>query len=65
MAELWIEILKCPQCGKTGVAELSERNPYEGHGNLVPAGFEARYKKAGVDFYCVGCEVLAKSVPHR
>jgi hypothetical protein len=52
---IWVEILKCPQCGKNGIAELSESDPYEGHGDLVSAGFKARYHKDGVDFYCVGC----------
>jgi hypothetical protein len=58
---LRIEVLKCPQCGNAGVAELSESNPFEGHEDFVPAGFKARFTKIGVDFYCAGCEVLAKS----
>src|SRR4051812_37130335 len=36
--EHWIELLKCPECGKTGLAELAENDAYEGHGNSVPAG---------------------------
>jgi uncharacterized protein YbaR (Trm112 family) len=59
--EHWIEILKCPRCGNTGLAELSENDAYEGHENLVPAGFKAVYRRHGVAFYCVGCEVLATS----
>jgi hypothetical protein len=53
----WIEILTCLRCGKRGIAELSQIDAYEGHADLVPPGF----KRHGDTFYCVACDVLARS----
>jgi hypothetical protein len=55
--ESWIEILKCPRCGKTGLAEVSYSDAYEGHDDSVSPGFRIQYDHRGVAFYCVGCEV--------
>jgi hypothetical protein len=53
----WIEILTCPNCGKTGLAELSDSPAFEGIADLVPPGFRV----VGVTFYCVDCAIPAKA----
>jgi hypothetical protein len=53
----WVEILRCPQCEKTGPAELSQMN-----GSLdikvdsLPEGFKLVESEYGIDFYCSSCD---------
>ena len=59
----WIEILKCPECGRTGSAELWDHDAYEGHDDIVPPGFKRSLNpKHGEAFYCIRCQVLVTSV---
>jgi hypothetical protein len=59
----WIEILSCPRCGKTGVAELWDSPAFEGFDDLVPLGFKAVHHMQGRAFYCVDCDLPARSEP--
>jgi hypothetical protein len=59
----WIEILTCSRCGKTGLAELWDSPAFEGHADLVPPGFKAVHHMQGRTFYCVDCDLPARSEP--
>ena len=59
----WIEILKCDECGRTGLAELWDHDAYEGQADIVPPGFRRSLNpKHHGAFYCIGCQVLVTSV---
>ena len=56
--EHWLENLRCPQCGKTGTAELSMA---DGHSWIVrpdsiPAGFKIVESENSRNFYCAFCD---------
>ena len=55
----WVHVLRCGNCGKTGLAELSEHSaPYEDHADLIPDGFKAvPLKNGAVGFFCKDCNV--------
>jgi hypothetical protein len=59
----WIEILTCSRCGKTGIAELWDSPAFEGPADLVPPGFKAVHHMQGRAFYCVDCDLPARSEP--
>jgi uncharacterized protein YbaR (Trm112 family) len=57
----WIEILRCPQCRGTGVAELSEgETALEDRADVVPAGFKVLHSPHGIRFYCIACNIAAE-----
>ena len=60
LADEWNEKLRCPQCRKTGMANLSQ----EGHDTLivqsVPDGFKVVHTQNGPDFYCTDCNVAVE-----
>jgi len=59
----WVEILKCNDCGRAGLAELWDQDAYEGHSDLVPPGFRMSLNpKHGRAFYCIRCQVLVTPV---
>jgi hypothetical protein len=61
--------LRCPKCGRTGIAKLSELDGYSyARGDqstkvdLLPEGFKIVDRKSGlasVDLFCVKCDVSA------
>jgi hypothetical protein len=54
----WIENLRCPRCGSTGQAKLTEVSPFNNSFDLVPDGFTlfAGYH-GGKDFRCAACNI--------
>jgi len=60
MKDLWNETLRCPRCGKTGVAGLSQDNGDTPTIQFVPDGFMAVTTKHGPDFQCADCGLAAK-----
>lgn len=58
MTDEWNETLRCPQCGKTGMASL-----LQGDGDEAPTvqsvsdGFKAVATEYGPDFQCGTCNV--------
>jgi hypothetical protein len=55
----WVEILKCPQCGKTGAAELSMADGLSWivRPDSIPAGFKVvESEKNSRNFYCAFCD---------
>ncbi len=56
-ADHWVEILGCPQCGKTGPAELSQPDDsFDIKVDSVPEGFRVLEAKYGWDFCCSSCD---------
>jgi len=54
----WIENLRCPQCGKTGAAELSmaDSRSWTVRPDSVPAGFKVVESENSGNFYCAFCD---------
>jgi hypothetical protein len=62
----WVEKLKCPECGKTGNAELSQADGYaymrgdrRTTPDSVPEGFKVVPGAEDVDIFCTDCNVSA------
>jgi hypothetical protein len=55
----WVENLRCPQCGKIGVAELSmtDAQSWIVRPDSIPAGFKVVESENGRNFYCVFCDL--------
>lgn len=53
----WIEHIRCPRCGKTGDAELSEIATFENRFDRVPVGFKVVTNTYGSDFHCETCNI--------
>jgi hypothetical protein len=60
MQDLWFENLRCPICGKTGKASLSQDNGDEPTVQLVPDGFKVVDTEHGPDFRCATCDVAVE-----
>jgi hypothetical protein len=60
MKDMWNETLRCPTCGKTGRANLSQENGDTAIIQLVPDGFNIVDTKHGPDFRCADCDVAVK-----
>ena len=61
MTDQWDEHLRCPQCGITGMASLSQ--PKEADIptiDRVPDGFTAVQTEYGPDFHCAACNVAVE-----
>jgi hypothetical protein len=66
----WTEILRCPECGATGHALLSQASPsspayHDGTDQnvrveFVPIGFKSIVTDLGCEFYCDECDVRAQ-----
>jgi hypothetical protein len=58
VTDQWNEKLRCPNCGKTGIASLSQ-----GQGDdtpmvqVVPDGFKLVKTQYGPDFHCGTCNI--------
>ena len=48
----WYEKIRCPKCGKTGMATLSQNSGDAPVIERVPDGFKVVITKAGPDFHC-------------
>jgi hypothetical protein len=59
MRERWTEDLVCPNCRKTGVAELSQTDDlsWDIEADLVPAGFKVIQLQHGIIFHCASCDI--------
>jgi hypothetical protein len=57
MNDEWNENLRCPTCGKTGVASLSQHNGDAATVLSVPDGFKIVATQHGPDFQCTTCNV--------
>jgi len=57
MRDQWYENLRCPTCGKTGKASLSEEDNGAPTVRIVPDGFEVVATPYGIDFHCETCGV--------
>jgi hypothetical protein len=53
----WVENLRCPICGKTGVAQLSVEDAYSWVAQVdsAPEGFKVIQFDYGSNFYCTLC----------
>ena len=52
MRDQWYENLRCPTCGKTGKASLSQDNDDEPTIQILPDGFKVVATEHGPDFSC-------------
>jgi hypothetical protein len=53
----WIEHVRCPNCGKTGQAELVEVSQFNNRFEIVPIGFKVITEQYGSNLYCETCNV--------
>ena len=54
----WNEQLRCPMCGKTGMASVSQENESAiTTVQTVPNGFKVVARRYGPNFQCVACNV--------
>jgi hypothetical protein len=65
--DCWVDDLKCPRCGKTGHAKLSQADghlfmPGETQTIIreIPVGFTYSVKRNAITFFCEDCKVAAK-----
>jgi len=54
----WVENLRCPQCGKIGIAELStaDDQSWAIQVDSIPKGFQFIQSKDSSNFYCAFCD---------
>jgi hypothetical protein len=57
MKDEWNESLRCPICGNTGVASLSQDNGDVPTVQSVPDGFRVVTARYGPDFQCTTCNI--------
>ena len=58
MTDQWNEELRCPECGKTGIASLSQGDDADTPTVLsVPDGFKVISTEYGPDFHCGTCNI--------
>lgn len=55
----WYEKLRCPRCGKSGMATMSQANGEKPKVIVVPDGFKAVKTANGSDFHCATCKTAA------
>ena len=60
MKDEWNERLRCPKCGKSGTASLSQDNGDTPSIQLVPDGFKIVDTEHGPDFRCADCDVAVQ-----
>jgi hypothetical protein len=61
--DCWVEVLRCPDCGKMGEAMLSAEDEYswDFHVDNIPHGFKVvRLNDDGGYFFCASCDVPAE-----
>jgi len=54
----WLENLRCPKCGKLGIAELSmaDGQSWIVRPDSIPAGFKVVESGNSRNFYCAFCD---------
>jgi predicted RNA-binding Zn-ribbon protein involved in translation (DUF1610 family) len=57
MADEWNEKIHCPNCGRLGIASLSEDDNDALTVQSVPGGFKVIQTQYGPAFYCADCDV--------
>jgi hypothetical protein len=59
MRDQWTEKLRCLNCGKTAVAELSQTDnlSWDVRADSVPEGFNVIQSQHGIEFHCASCDV--------
>jgi len=58
MKDEWNETLRCPNCGKTGMASLGQDDGAETPTiQTVPNGFKVVADQYGPNFHCETCDV--------
>jgi hypothetical protein len=60
MKDEWYENLRCPTCGKTGKATLSQDNDDEPTIQILPHGFKVVDTEHGPDFHCATRDVAVE-----
>ena len=61
MKDKWYENLRCPACGKTGRAGLSQDDDDDAAtADIVPDGFKVVDGPYGLNFHCGTCDVAVK-----
>jgi hypothetical protein len=59
MKDEWNERLRCPTCGKAGMASLSQDDETDiSTVDSVPDGFKVVVGQNGPDFECTTCNVM-------
>jgi hypothetical protein len=53
----WTEKLRCPKCGKTGTAKLSQIGDVIPTVQSVSDGFKVVTTQYGPEFHCMSCSV--------
>jgi hypothetical protein len=58
----WVEILRCPHCGKIGTAQLSTADDHSWTVQVdsIPNGFQFIQCEDGSNFYCASCDCAAE-----
>lgn len=53
----WIELLACPECGRSGLAHFSQPDgrAYDASVDDMPAGFKVAHHQFGELFLCEAC----------
>jgi hypothetical protein len=53
----WVEVLRCPDCRRTGEAQLSaeDKLSWEFRVDSLPSGFKVCEPMMGGTFYCISC----------
>jgi hypothetical protein len=59
MRDQWIEKLVCPNCRKTGNAELSQTDKlsWDILADSVSEGFNVIQVEHGIEFHCASCDI--------
>ena len=61
MVEDWYEKLRCPKCGKTGMAIVVQPKTRKLPAvESVPRGFKVVKTRKGPDFRCKNCDIAAE-----
>jgi hypothetical protein len=60
MKDKWNESIRCPTCGKTGRASLSQDSSDTPTIQLTPDGFKGVNTEDGPNFRCAACDVAVK-----
>jgi hypothetical protein len=55
----WVEVLRCPDCRRTGEAKLSaeDKLSWEFQVDGLPTGFKVCEPMMGGTFYCISCGI--------
>ena len=60
MKDEWYENRRCPTCGKTGKASLSQDDDDTPTVPVLPDGFKVVDTPYGLNFNCAACDVAAE-----